>query len=145
MNRPIYLDYNATTPVDPRVLQIMLPYFSNSFGNAASTGHPYGWEALQAVEKARKQVARGINGDPAAIVWTSGATEANNLAIKGVADALRHRGRHIITQTTEHKSVLDTTKRLQRDGCHVTYLPVDRSGRVTPQQIQGAIRPDTIL
>jgi cysteine desulfurase len=143
--RPIYLDYNATTPVDPRVFAVMAPFFTDSFGNAASSGHPYGWEASQAVEKARKQLARAINADPSGIVWTSGATEANNLALKGVADALRFHGRHIVTQTTEHKSVLDTCKRLQRDGCEITYLPVDRTGRVSADQVKDALRPDTIL
>jgi len=145
MDRPIYLDYNATTPVDRRVFAIMAPFFTNSFGNAASSGHPYGWEASQAVERARKQLAHVLNADPSGIVWTSGATEANNLAIKGVADALRFHGKHIITQTTEHKSVLDCCKRLQRDGWEITYLPVDRTGLVTAEQVEKAIRPDTVL
>src|SRR5262249_47193414 len=144
MNRPIYLDYNATTPVDPRVFAAMAPFFTQAYGNAASSGHPYGWEACQAVTRARKQLAKALNADVSGIVWTSGATEANNLAIKGVADALRFHGKHIITQTTEHKSVLDCCKRLQRDGWEVTYLCVDGRGRITPEQVQEAIRPDTV-
>ena len=145
MNRPIYLDYNATTPVDPRVFAMMAPFFTQSFGNAASSGHPFGWEASQVVGRARKQLGNVLNADPSGIVWTSGATEANNLAIKGVADAMRHHGKHIITQTTEHKSVLDCCKRLARDGWEITYLQVDRAGRITPEQVQEAIRPDTVL
>jgi len=145
MNRPIYLDYNATTPVDPRVFAVMAPYFTQSFGNAASSGHAFGWEASQVVSKARKQIAAVLNADASGIVFTSGATEANNLAIKGVADAMRLHGRHIITQTTEHKSVLDCCKRLSRDGWMITYLQVDRGGRISPEQVAEAIRPDTVL
>jgi cysteine desulfurase len=145
MNRPIYLDYNATTPVDPRVFAVMAPFFTQAFGNAASSAHPFGWEASQAVAQARNQLGKVLNADASGIVWTSGATEANNLAIKGVADAMRHHGRHIITQTTEHKSVLDCCKRLSRDGWEISYLQVDCAGRITPEQVREAIRPDTVL
>lgn len=142
---PIYLDYAATCPVDPRVLAKMLPYFSEHFGNAASRTHSFGWEAEAAVEEARKQVARGLGADAKEIIWTSGATESNNLAIKGAAEYLQEKGKHIITVVTEHKAVLDTVKYLERKGYSVTYLPVNSEGLVTPEQVQEAIRPDTIL
>jgi cysteine desulfurase len=142
---PIYMDHNATTPLDPRVFEAMRPYFMEIFGNAASRGHGFGWEAEAAVDQARQQVAALLNARPDAIVWTCGATEANNLAIKGVADAYAHRGRHIITQVTEHKAVLDPCKRLARQGCDVTFLGVDRFGRINLDELRDSIRPDTIL
>ncbi|HWP39959.1 MAG TPA: IscS subfamily cysteine desulfurase [Tepidisphaeraceae bacterium] len=142
---PIYMDHNATTPLDPRVFEAMRPYFMEIFGNAASRAHSFGWEAEAAVDKARQQVAALLNARPDAIVWTSGATESNNLALKGVAEAHRHRGRHIITQVTEHKAVLDTCKRLQKWGYEVTYLGVDRFGRIDLDELRDAIRADTIL
>jgi cysteine desulfurase len=122
MVRPVYLDFHATTPVDPRVLETMLPFFIEHFGNPASRQHPYGWEAQKAVDAARGQVAALIGASAAEIVFTSGATESNNLAIKGAAHALRERGDHIITVATEHKSVLDSCRRLEREGCRVTRL-----------------------
>jgi len=145
MKTPIYLDYQATTPMDDRVLEAMLPYFRDKFGNAASRNHPFGWEAEKAVEAARAQVAALIGAEPKEIVFTSGATESDNLAIKGVAEMYRDKGRHVITATTEHKAVLDTCKHLEQQGCEVTYLPVDKLGQVTAEQVAKAIRPDTIL
>jgi cysteine desulfurase len=142
---PIYMDHNATTPLDPRVFEAMRPYFMEIFGNAASRGHSFGWEAEAAVDLAREQVAALLNARPDAIVWTSGATESNNLAIKGVADAHAQRGRHIITQVTEHKAVLDPCKRLAKHGYDVTFLGVDRFGRVELDELRDSIRPDTIL
>jgi cysteine desulfurase len=142
---PIYLDNHATTPVDPRVLEAMLPFFTHRFGNAASRNHSFGWAAEEAVENARAQVARLINASPKEIVFTSGATEANNLALKGAAEAYRDKGNHIITQVTEHKAVLDTCKRLEKSGFEVTYLPVDRGGLINPSELRRAIRPKTIL
>ena len=139
------MDHNATTPLDPRVFEAMRPYFMEIFGNAASRGHSYGWEAEAAVDRARQQVAALLNARPDAIVWTSGATESNNLAIKGVADAYAHRGRHIITQVTEHKAILDPCKRLQKHGYEITWLGVDRFGRIDIDELRRAIRPDTIL
>ena len=141
----IYMDHNATTPLDPRVFEAMRPYFMEVFGNAASRGHSFGWEAEAAVDRARQQVADLLNARPDAIVWTSGATESNNLAIKGAADAHAHRGRHIITQVTEHKAVLDPCKRLQKHGYDVTFLGVDRFGRIDLDELRKAIRRDTIL
>ncbi len=143
--RPVYLDYHATTPVDPRVLEAMLPYFSEHFGNPASRQHPYGWDAQKAVEAARHQVASLIGAAAQEIVFTSGATESNNLAIKGVAHALRDRGDHIITVVTEHKSVLDSCKCLEREGCRVTRLAVDREGFIDLDELRGAITERTIL
>ncbi len=145
MPDPIYLDYSATTPVDPRVAQAMWPWLVEKFGNPASRSHAYGWAAEEAVENARAQVAALINADPREIVWTSGATEANNLAIKGAAQFLAARGRHIITVKTEHKSVLDTARELERLGFSATFLDVDADGLVDPQAVAEAIRPDTTL
>lgn len=142
---PIYLDYHATTPVDERVLEAMLPYFREHFGNAASRNHSFGWVAEEAVEKARKQVASLINASPKEIVFTSGATESNNLAIKGVAEMYAEKGDHIITAATEHKSVLDTCKRLEKRGFRVTYLPVRPDGLIDLDQLRDSITDRTIL
>ena len=142
---PIYMDYHATTPTDPRVVEAMLPYFTEHFGNAASRNHPFGWEAEEAVEKARKQVADLIGANAKEIVFTSGATESNNLAIKGVAEMYRAKGNHIITAVTEHKAVIDTCKRLEKEGFTVTYLPVGKDGRVSPKDVENAITDKTIL
>ena len=142
---PIYMDNHATTPVDPRVLDAMLPYFREDFGNAASRSHVFGWNAERAVEQAREQVAASIGASGREIVWTSGATESDNLAIKGAADFYRDRGNHIITAVTEHKAVLDTCKRLERSGFEVTYLPVERDGRVNPQAVADALTDKTIV
>jgi cysteine desulfurase len=142
---PIYMDYHATTPVDPRVVETMLPYFSEHFGNAASRNHPFGWEAEQAVDAGRKQVADLIGANAKEIVFTSGATESNNLAIKGVAEMYREKGNHIITAVTEHKAVIDTCKRLEKEGCRVTYLPVQKDGLVNLDNLRGAITDKTIL
>lgn len=145
MDRPIYLDHHATTPVDPLVLEAMLPYFTEKFGNAASRTHRYGWEAEEAVHTAREQVAALIHAKPEEIVFTSGATESDNMALKGIARAYREQGRHIITAMTEHKAVLDTCAALEKQGFEVTYVPVDRSGLVDPDDIRRAITRDTIL
>ncbi len=145
MRLPVYLDYNATTPVDPRVLETMLPWFTEQFGNAASRTHLYGWTAEEAVAEARKQVAKLLNATPKEIVFTSGATESNNLAIKGVFEKLGHKGRHIMTVATEHKAVLDTCHHLEQLGAEVTYLIPTTDGLITPQQVAEALRPDTIL
>src|SRR5438105_10677848 len=142
---PIYMDYHATTPVDPRVLEVMVPYFTTHFGNAASRNHPFGWEAEEAVEKARKQVADLIGANAKEIVFTSGATESDNLAIKGVAEMYRDKGRHIVTCVTEHKAVIDTCKRLEKQGCRVTYLPVQTDGRISVDDLKAAITDETIL
>jgi len=142
---PIYLDYHATTPVDPRVVDAMLPYFTEKFGNAASRNHPFGWAAEEAVELARKQVADLIGAHPKEIVFTSGATESNNLAIKGAAEMYREKGNHIITCVTEHKAVIDTCKRLEKDGFRVTYLPVQKDGRISLDELKAAISDKTIL
>jgi len=139
------MDHNATTPVDPRVFEAMRPYFTETFGNAASRGHSFGWAAEAAVDRAREQVAHLINARPDAIVWTSGATESNNLAIKGIAGAHASRGRHIITQVTEHKAVLDPCKRLGKNGYEITWLKVDARGQVNLDQLRDALRDDTIL
>ena len=141
----IYLDYHATTPVDPRVLDAMLPYFTAKFGNAASRQHAFGWEAQEAVDRARQQVAALIGATAGEITFTSGASESNNLALKGVACALRERGDHIVTVATEHKSVLDTVASLERDGFRVTRLPVDASGFVEVEALRAAMTPRTIL
>ena len=144
-SRPVYLDFHATTPVDPRVLEAMLPYFSEHFGNPASRQHAYGWEAQKAVEAARQQVATLIGAFAQEIVFTSGATESNNLALKGCADALRVKGDHLVTVVTEHKSVLDSCKRLEREGCRVTRLGVDAQGFVDLDGLRAAITDRTIL
>ena len=145
MKLPVYLDYSATTPVDPRVAEKMIPYLTEFFGNPASRSHAFGWKAEEAVEKARSHVAALINGDPKEIVWTSGATEGNNLAIKGAASFYKTKGKHIITQRTEHKAVLDTCRELERQGFEVTYLEVESNGIVSLEKFEAAIRPDTIL
>jgi len=142
---PIYLDHHATTPLDPRVLEAMLPYFTQKFGNAASRGHRFGWEADQAVEQARRQIAGLIGASPQEIVFTSGATESDNLAIKGVAEAYADRGDHIITTAIEHKAVLDACKKLERRGCRVTCLPVGPDGLVDPGAVRAAIGERTVL
>jgi cysteine desulfurase len=142
---PIYMDNHATTPVDPRVLEAMIPYFTNKFGNAASRNHSFGWAGEEAVENARQQVASLVNATAKEIIFTSGATESDNLMIKGVAEMYREKGNHIITQAIEHKAVLDTCKNLEKHGFEVTYLPVQRDGRVNPDDVRKAIRPTTIL
>jgi cysteine desulfurase len=145
MKLPIYMDYHATTPVDPRVLDAMLPYFTQDFGNAASRNHPFGWKAEEAVEAARKQVADLIGANAKEIIFTSGATESNNLAIKGAAEMYREKGNHIITCVTEHKAVIDTCKRLEKEGYRVTYLPVQKDGRISLDELRAAITDKTIL
>jgi len=142
---PIYLDYSATTPVDPRVAQKMIPYLTEHFGNPASRSHAFGWKAEEAVEEARGHVAALIGADPKEIVWTSGATEGNNLAIKGAAQFYKTKGKHLITQKTEHKATLDTMRELERQGFECTYLEVEENGLVDLKKFAAAIRPDTIL
>ncbi|WP_332824297.1 IscS subfamily cysteine desulfurase [Ramlibacter sp.] len=142
---PIYMDYGATTPVDPRVVDAMIPWLREHFGNPASRSHAWGWEAEEAVEKARQQVADLIGADPREIVWTSGATESNNLAIKGAAHFYSTRGKHLITAKTEHKAVLDTMRELERQGFEVSYLDVQEDGMLDLEKFKAAIRPDTIL
>ena len=142
---PIYMDYGATTPVDPRVVDAMIPWLREHFGNPASRSHAWGWEAEEAVEKARAQVAGLIKADPREIVWTSGATESNNLALKGAAQFYKTRGKHIITVKTEHKAVLDTVRELERQGFEATYLDVEADGLLDLDKFKAAIRPDTIL
>jgi cysteine desulfurase len=142
---PIYLDNNATTPMDPRVLDAMTPYFLEHFGNAASRNHPFGWEAEEAVDYAREQVAKLIGADPKEIIFTSGATEGDNLAIKGVYEMYASKGNHIITATTEHKAVLDTCKHIEKIGGEVTYLQVNREGLIDLKELEAAIKPTTIL
>lgn len=142
---PIYLDYGATTPVDPRVVDAMIPWLREHFGNPASRSHAWGWEAEEAVEKARGQVAGLIGADPREIVWTSGATESINLAIKGAAQFYKGKGKHLITLKTEHKAVLDTMRELERQGFEVTYLDVEENGLVDLEKFKAALRPDTIL
>src|ERR687892_2720694 len=145
MKLPIYMDYHATTPVDPRVLEAMLPFFTQDFGNAASRNHAFGWVAEEAVETARKQVADLIGANPKEIIFTSGATESNNLAIKGVAEMYREKGNHIITCVIEHKAVIDTCKKLEKQGARVTYLPVRKDGRISLDELRAAITDKTIL
>jgi len=145
MKKPIYMDYHATTPVDPRVLAAMLPYFTEKFGNAASRSHSFGWEAKEAVDKARRQIAELIGATSEEIIFTSGATESDNLAIKGVAEMYAERGNHLITAATEHKAVLDTSKKLQKRGFQVTYLPVLPSGLTDLDQLRASITDRTIL
>ena len=142
---PIYMDNHATTPVDPLVLQEMLPYFTEKFGNAASRNHSFGWEAEKAVDLAREQIARLIHADAKEIIFTSGATESNNLALKGVVEMYKEKGNHIITAVTEHKAILDTAKRLEKEGVTVSYLPVSREGIVDPEEVRKAITEKTIL
>jgi len=145
MKTPIYLDYSATTPVDPRVAARMIPYLTEHFGNPASRSHAFGWDAEHAVEDARAQVAALVNCDPKEIVWTSGATESINLAVKGAAHFYRDKGRHIVTVRTEHKATLDTVRELEREGFEATYLDVDANGLVGLDAFTAALRPDTIL
>ena len=142
---PIYLDYSATTPVDPRVAEKMIPYLCEHFGNPASRSHAYGWEAEKAVEEARAEVAALVNADPKEIIWTSGATESNNLAIKGAAHFYKGKGKHVITLKTEHKAVLDTVRELERQGFDATYLDVKEDGLVDLDALKAAIRPDTVV
>ena len=144
-DKPIYLDYSATTPVDPRVAEKMIPWLTEHFGNPASRSHAYGWEAEEAVENARAEVARLVNCDAKEIVWTSGATESNNLAIKGAAHFYAAKGKHIVTVKTEHKAVLDTVRELERVGFEATYLDPEPSGLVDPAKFEAALRPDTVL
>ncbi|MBX3672055.1 MAG: IscS subfamily cysteine desulfurase [Burkholderiales bacterium] len=144
-DKPIYLDYSATTPVDPRVAEKMIPWLTEHFGNPASRSHAYGWEAEEAVENARAEVARLVNCDAKEIVWTSGATESNNLAIKGAAHFYAAKGKHVVTVKTEHKAVLDTVRELERVGFEATYLDPEPSGLVDPGRFEAALRPDTVL
>jgi len=141
----IYLDNNATTPLDPRVLEAMMPYFREKFGNAASRNHKFGWEAEEAVENAREQAAAVIGADAKEIIWTSGATESNNIAVKGTAHMYADKGRHIITQVTEHKAVIDPCKYLEQQGYEITFLKVDKKGRIDLDELRRTIRDDTIL
>ena len=145
MSQPVYLDYSATTPVDPRVADKMIPFLREQFGNPASRSHSYGWEAEKAVEDARAEVAALVNCDPREIVWTSGATEAINLAVKGAASFYKERGKHLITVKTEHKATLDTMRELERQGFEVTYLDVGSDGLLDLDSLKGALRPDTVL
>jgi cysteine desulfurase len=142
---PVYLDHNATTPCDPRVVEAMIPYFTESYGNAASRNHPFGWQAEEAVDYAREQVAKLIGADPKEIIFTSGATEADNLAIKGVFEMYASKGNHIITCNIEHKAVLDTCKHLEKEGAEITYLAVKPDGLVDLAELEAAIKPTTIL
>ncbi|MBS1155944.1 MAG: cysteine desulfurase IscS [Proteobacteria bacterium] len=144
-NMPIYLDYSATTPVDPRVAEKMIPWLTERFGNPASRSHAYGWDAEAAVEEAREQVARLVNCDAKEIVWTSGATESNNLALKGAAQFYKAKGKHIITVKTEHKAILDTVRELERQGFEATYMDVQENGLLDLEALKAAIRPDTII
>src|SRR5512140_3174690 len=146
MGRVIYMDNHATTPMDPRVLEAMLPYFTEKFGNAASRNHQYGWDAEGAVDHAREQIARLINAKSKEIIFTSGATESDNLALKGVLEFYKDKGNHVITAVTEHKAILDTCKALERTGkAQVTYLPVDKHGSLDPDDVRKAITDKTIL
>ncbi len=145
LNLPVYLDHNATTPCDPRVVEAMIPYFTQNFGNAASRNHPFGWQAEEGVDYAREQVAKLIGADPKEIIFTSGATEGDNLGIKGVFDMYASKGNHIITCNIEHKAVLDTCKHIEREGGEVTYLDVKPNGLIDLQELEAAIKPTTIL
>lgn len=142
---PIYLDHNATTPCDPRVVEAMVPYFTNNFGNAASRNHPFGWQAEEAVDNAREQIAKLIGADPKEIIFTSGATEGDNLALKGVFEMYRSKGNHIITCNIEHKAVLDTCKHLEKEGAEITYLKVNPDGLIDLKELEAAFKPTTIL
>src|ERR1700752_3866235 len=145
MKLPIFMDYHSTTPGDPRVLEEMIPYFTQDFGNAASRNHAFGWKAEEAVEHSRERIASLIHCDPKEIIFTSGATESNNLALKGVAEMYAEKGNHIITAATEHKAVLDTCKRLEKHAIRVTYLPVQANGLVDLDMLREAITDKTIL
>lgn len=145
MKLPIYLDNHSTTPCDPRVLEMMLPYFTEKFGNSASRNHSFGWEAEEAVEVARKQIAHLIHADAKELIFTSGATESDNLALQGVVEMYREKGNHIITGSTEHRAVIDTAKYLEKKGIKVTFLPVDKAGMVSPDEVRNAITDQTIL
>jgi cysteine desulfurase len=145
LHLPIYMDYSATTPVDPRVVDKMIPYLREQFGNPASRSHSYGWAAERAVEEARENVAALVNADPREIIWTSGATESDNLAIKGAAHFYKSKGKHVVTVKTEHKAVLDTCRELEREGFEVTYLDVRDDGLIDLEKFKAALRPDTIL
>src|SRR5437867_4701650 len=145
MKFPIFMDNHSTTPMDPRVLEVMLPYFIEKFGNAASRNHQFGWEAEEGVENARKQIAKLIHCDPKELVFTSGATESDNLALKGAVEMYKEKGNHVITSMTEHRAVLDACKALEKRGLEVTYLAVDKEGRVNPQDVRNAITEKTIL
>ncbi|MEJ2229832.1 MAG: IscS subfamily cysteine desulfurase [Nitrospirales bacterium] len=145
MKLPIYLDNHSTTPCDPRVVETMLPYFSEKFGNAASRNHTFGWEAEEAVEKARKQIADLIHAEAKEIIFTSGATDSDNLALQGVVEMYREKGDHVITSATEHRAVIDTAKYLEKKGIKVTFLPVDKTGMVSPDDVRNAITDKTIL
>lgn len=145
MKLPIYLDNHSTTPCDPRVLEMMLPYFTEKFGNAASRNHSFGWEVEEAVEVARKQIAHLIHADAKEIIFTSGATESDNLALQGVVEMYREKGDHVITSSTEHRAVIDTAKYLEKKGIKVTFLPVDKAGMVSPDDVRNAITDKTIL
>src|SRR5260221_9560691 len=144
-DQPIYLDYQATTPMDPRVLEAMMPYFTYKFGNAHSRSHSYGWEAEEGVEKARAQIAKLIGADEKEVIYTSGATESNNLAIKGVAEFYKDRRNHIVTTVTEHKCVLDTCRHLEQEGFTVTYLPVQQNGLVDLDRLREAVTDKTVV
>ncbi|UCE30851.1 MAG: aminotransferase class V-fold PLP-dependent enzyme, partial [Burkholderiales bacterium] len=145
LHLPVYLDYSATTPVDPRVADKMIPFLREHFGNPASRSHAYGWEAEAAVEQAREQIAMLVNCDPKELVWTSGATESINLALKGAAHFYKERGKHLVTVKTEHKATLDTMRELEREGFEVSYLDVEENGLLDLEKFQAALRPDTIL
>src|SRR5512143_2392420 len=145
MKLPIYMDHHATTPVDPRVLEAMLPYFTESFGNAASRNHVFGWEAEAAVDQARERIALAMNASPKEIVFTSGATESDGLAILGVARMYRQKGNHVVTGATEHPAVLDTCRALEKEGFELTVLPTDAAGRISPDQVRAAIGERTVL
>lgn len=142
---PIYMDYSATTPVDPRVAEVMIPYLTEKFGNPASRSHSFGWTADEAVERAREQVAALVNADPKEIVWTSGATESNNLALKGAANFYADKGKHIVTVKTEHKAILDTVRELERQGFSATYLDPESNGLIDLDKLKAALRPDTVI
>ncbi len=145
LHLPIYMDYSATTPVDPRVAEVMIPYLTEKFGNPASRSHSFGWTADEAVERAREQVAALVNADPKEIVWTSGATESNNLALKGAANFYAEKGKHIVTVKTEHKAILDTVRELERQGFTATYLDPEPNGLVDLEKLKAELRPDTVI